>query len=93
MSPASENNKSRPFFLYLSHFGVHTPLEAKKELIEKYRKKPGVGGPRLGSTSRRHRTRKIKGLPGLIAEDVTQLGQTLKDAIAKRAIQCQWSYG
>ena len=39
-----ESNKSRPFFLYLSHFGVHTPLEAKKELIEKYKKKKGVGG-------------------------------------------------
>ncbi len=39
-----EKNKDRPFFLYLAHFGVHTPLEAKKELIEKYQKKPGVGG-------------------------------------------------
>jgi arylsulfatase A-like enzyme len=39
-----DKNKDRPFFLYLAHFGVHTPLEAKKELIEKYRKKPGVGG-------------------------------------------------
>jgi len=39
-----EENQSRPFFLYLAHFGVHTPLEAKKELIEKYQKKSGVGG-------------------------------------------------
>ena len=39
-----ESAKARPFFLYLSHFGVHTPLDAKKELIEKYRKKPGGGG-------------------------------------------------
>jgi arylsulfatase A-like enzyme len=39
-----ETNKSRPFFLYLSHFGVHTPLQAKAELIEKYKKKQGVGG-------------------------------------------------
>src|ERR1022692_371319 len=39
-----EQNKNRPFFLYLAHFGVHTPLEAKKELIEKYKKKQGVGG-------------------------------------------------
>lgn len=29
----------QPFFLFLSHYGVHTPFEAKKELIEKYRKK------------------------------------------------------
>lgn len=39
-----DKNKDRPFFLYLSHFGVHTPLQAKKELIEKYQKKPGVDG-------------------------------------------------
>ena len=38
-----DKNKDRPFFFYLAHFGVHTPLEAKKELIEKYRKKPAVG--------------------------------------------------
>ncbi len=32
-------NKERPFFLYFAHYGVHTPLQAKKELVEKYRKK------------------------------------------------------
>jgi arylsulfatase A-like enzyme len=39
-----EKNKNRPFFLYLSHFGVHSPWDAKKELIEKYQKKKGAGG-------------------------------------------------
>ena len=38
-----EKNRERPFFLFLAHFGVHTPLEAKKELIDKYRKKKAVG--------------------------------------------------
>jgi arylsulfatase A-like enzyme len=37
-------NKDRPFFLYVPHFGVHAPLQAKPELIEKYKKKAGVGG-------------------------------------------------
>ncbi|HJQ78447.1 MAG TPA: sulfatase-like hydrolase/transferase, partial [Lacipirellulaceae bacterium] len=27
----------RPFFLYLPHFAVHTPIEAKKELIDRHR--------------------------------------------------------
>ncbi|MHC4544967.1 MAG: sulfatase [Planctomycetota bacterium] len=37
-----EQNRNKPFFLYLSHHTVHTPIQAKKELIEKYRKKkPG----------------------------------------------------
>ncbi|MGE0757655.1 MAG: sulfatase [Pirellulaceae bacterium] len=33
-----------PFFLYLPHFGVHSPYQAKPELIEKFRAKPPVGG-------------------------------------------------
>ena len=32
-------NKDRPFFVYLSHYAVHIPLEAKKQMIEKYRAK------------------------------------------------------
>ncbi|MBN2136497.1 MAG: sulfatase [Sedimentisphaerales bacterium] len=28
--------KDVPFFLYLSHYAVHTPIQAKKDLIEKY---------------------------------------------------------
>jgi arylsulfatase A-like enzyme len=30
-------NRSRPFLLWLSHYAVHTPLQAKPELLEKYR--------------------------------------------------------
>jgi arylsulfatase A-like enzyme len=33
-----EQNKDRPFFLYLPHHAVHTPLQAKKEKIEKYKR-------------------------------------------------------
>jgi arylsulfatase A-like enzyme len=39
-----EKHRERPFFLYLPHFAVHSPLEAKKDLIEKYRGQPGVAG-------------------------------------------------
>ncbi len=31
------DNKDRPFFIYLPHYTVHTPLQAKKDKIEKYR--------------------------------------------------------
>lgn len=34
-----EVNRDGPFFLYLSHHAVHTPIQAKKELIKKYEKK------------------------------------------------------
>jgi arylsulfatase A-like enzyme len=32
-------SKDKPFFLYLSHHAVHTPLQAKPELVEKYKSK------------------------------------------------------
>ena len=35
-----DQNRERPFFLYLPHFAVHTPLSAKKDLIRKYEEQP-----------------------------------------------------
>jgi len=35
-----EQNKDRPFFLYMAHYAVHTPLMAKQELIDKYKAIP-----------------------------------------------------
>ena len=37
-------NKDKPFFLYLAHHAVHTPIEAKENLIAKYSDKTPVGG-------------------------------------------------
>ncbi len=34
-----EANQDRPFLLVLSHYAVHTPLESKQELAEKYQAK------------------------------------------------------
>lgn len=39
-----EANQDRPFLLYLPHFAVHTPLQAKKPIIEKYAAKPDHQG-------------------------------------------------
>ncbi|TDU68099.1 arylsulfatase A-like enzyme [Prosthecobacter fusiformis] len=39
-----QRHKDGPFFLYLPHYGVHSPIDAKPELIEKFKAKPGVGG-------------------------------------------------
>jgi arylsulfatase A len=33
-------NQRRPFFLYFSHYAVHTPLQAKKAMVEKYKSVP-----------------------------------------------------
>ncbi|UCG58450.1 MAG: sulfatase-like hydrolase/transferase [Phycisphaerales bacterium] len=37
-------NRAGPFFLYLSHFAVHTPIQAKPEIIEKYKAKAPADG-------------------------------------------------
>jgi len=34
-----EQNKDKPFFLYLSHFAVHDPIEGRPDLVEKYQRK------------------------------------------------------
>ena len=39
-----EANKDKPFFLYLTHYTVHTPIQAKAELTAKYEKKKTAGG-------------------------------------------------
>lgn len=37
-------HKDEPFFVCLHHFGVHSPYEAKPDLIAKFRGKPSAGG-------------------------------------------------
>jgi arylsulfatase A-like enzyme len=37
-------HKDGPFFLYLPHFGVHSPHEAKQALIDKFKSKAPAGG-------------------------------------------------
>jgi len=38
-------NKTRPFFLYLPHYAVHTPLQAKQEKIAKYKAVADASAP------------------------------------------------
>lgn len=37
-------NKEKPFFLYLPHYGVHSPHEAKSDLVAKFKGQPPVAG-------------------------------------------------
>ncbi len=41
-----ERHKDGPFFLYLPHFGVHSPHEAKPEMIARFKEKAAAGGHR-----------------------------------------------
>lgn len=36
-----ETNKDGPFFLYFSHFAVHDPIQGRRDLVDKYKKKLG----------------------------------------------------
>jgi len=39
-----ETNKDVPFFLYLPHYAVHSPIQSKREMQVKYRdRKPSIG--------------------------------------------------
>lgn len=39
-----QKHKDEPFFLYLPHFGVHSPHDAKTALVEKFKNKQAVDG-------------------------------------------------
>ncbi|WP_373650974.1 sulfatase [Schlesneria sp. DSM 10557] len=39
-----KRHKDEPFFLYLPHFGVHSPHQAKAELIDRFKGKAPVNG-------------------------------------------------
>ena len=43
-----EQSQDRPFFLYLSHFAVHDPIEGRPDLVLKYREKAARMGPPAG---------------------------------------------
>ncbi len=38
------DNHDKPFLLYLAYYSVHSPIQAKEELVAKYRRKPAYGG-------------------------------------------------
>ena len=39
-----DRSQGGPFFLYLSHYTVHTPIQAREEITERYRTKPPADG-------------------------------------------------
>lgn len=43
-----ENTRDKPFLLYLAHYAVHNPQQAKPELVEKYRTKAAQLPPPRG---------------------------------------------
>ncbi len=50
-----EANRDRPFFLYLSHYAVHTPLMAKDQDVARYEQKLAQMSPQRGPDFTRER--------------------------------------
>ncbi len=65
-----QRHQHEPFFLYLPHFGVHSPFEAKPELIEKFKSKPTVGG---------HNSATYAAMIASVDESVGRVMQTLDE--------------
>lgn len=63
-------NKDRPFFLYIPHFGVHSPHQAKDPLIQRFKSKPAVDG---------HRNPVYAAMISSVDESVGRVLATLKD--------------
>lgn len=63
-------NKEKPFFLYLAHHAVHTPIQAKKEKISKYNDKEGVGC---------HNQAEYAAMIESVDESVAKVNQTLEE--------------
>jgi arylsulfatase A-like enzyme len=63
-------HKDKPFFLYLPHFGVHSPHEAKEEIIARFKNKPAAGG---------HHSPVYAAMIASVDESVGRLMATLKE--------------
>ncbi len=80
-----DGSGGRPFLLYLSHYAVHTPIESKQELTEKYRAKaeklPGRDGPKFVGVYGRYKTRQWQDHPafaGMVASVDESVGRVMR---------------
>jgi len=80
-----EANKDRPFLLYLSHYAVHTPLQSKPQLTEKYKAKAAghstPGTARFAPVYGGYKTRLVQDNPvyaGMVQSVDESLGRVMK---------------
>lgn len=65
-----KRNKEKPFFLYLPHFGVHSPFDAKPDLVARFKNKESVGG---------HKSAVYAAMIASVDESVGRIIQVLTD--------------
>jgi arylsulfatase A len=72
-----ERHKDKPFFLYLSHYAVHTRLNGKPELVAKYEAKPGAGKGPQAPRNNPHLAAQLESIDqgvGMICDKLHELG-------------------
>ena len=72
-----QRNGRRPFFLYLSHYAVHTRLVGKPELVAKYEARPGAGKGPQAAKNNPHLAAQLESIDqgvGMILQKLTELG-------------------
>jgi arylsulfatase A-like enzyme len=72
-----ERHKDEQFFLYLSHYAVHTRLQGKDELVAKYEKKPGAGSGNRARRNNPHLAAQLESIDegvGMIMNKLDELG-------------------
>ena len=76
------SNSDRPFLLYLSHYAVHTPIQSKDELTEKYRRKASGLSPTEGLT---HRDEQGYGTTRLVQDNPAYAGmiESVDDSVGR----------
>ncbi|MHC4495918.1 MAG: sulfatase-like hydrolase/transferase, partial [Planctomycetota bacterium] len=79
------DEKDEPFLLYLSHYAVHTPIESKQEITDKYKAKAGKlpepDGPKFAPVYGRYRTRMVQDNPafaGMVQSVDESVGRVMK---------------
>jgi len=72
-----ERHKDKPFFLYLSHYAVHTRLAGKPEMVAKYEKKPSAGKGNMAAANNPHLAAQLESVDdgvGMIMNKLDALG-------------------
>jgi len=72
-----ERHKDKPFFLYLSHYAIHTRLNGKPELVAKYEAKPNAGKGFQAPRNNPHLAAQLESIDqgvGMIRDKLRELG-------------------
>jgi len=72
-----ERHRDEPFFLYLSHYAVHTKLLGRSDLVAKYSAKPGAGIDQRSPRNNVHLAAQLETIDdgvGRIAAKLDELG-------------------